>query len=72
MWVALMPVVGNPIIYLFCVTEYRSEAPRIEIIMQTEILFKLLLDVGPYNINYHDIIISSISEATSRELGGHV
>ena len=25
-WVALMPVVGNPIIYLFCVTEYRSEA----------------------------------------------
>jgi len=23
-WVALMPVVGNPIIYLFCVTEYRS------------------------------------------------
>merc|ERR1711936_669036 len=23
-WVALMPVVGNPIIYLFCVSEYRS------------------------------------------------
>ena len=31
MWVALTPVVGNPIIYLFCVTEYRSdlEAPNI-------------------------------------------
>ena len=30
-WVALTPVVGNPIIYLFCVTEYRSdlEAPNI-------------------------------------------
>ena len=67
-----MPVVGNPIIYLFCVTEYRSEAPSIAIIMQTEILFKSLLDIGPYNINYHDIIVSSISEATSRELGGHV
>merc|ERR550517_1656892 len=23
-WGALMPVVGNPIIYLFCVTEYRQ------------------------------------------------
>ena len=28
-WVALTPVVGNPIIYLFCVTEYRSEPPNI-------------------------------------------
>ena len=28
-WVALMPVVGNPIIYLFCVTEYRLETPNI-------------------------------------------
>jgi len=27
-WVALMPVVGNPIIYLFCVTEYRSNIRR--------------------------------------------
>ena len=24
-----MPVVGNPIIYLFCVTEYRLETPNI-------------------------------------------
>ena len=24
-----MPVVGNPIIYLFCVTEYRSDATNI-------------------------------------------
>ena len=23
-WAAVMPVVGNPIIYLFCVTEYRQ------------------------------------------------
>ena len=23
-WAALVPVVGNPIIYMFCVTEYRK------------------------------------------------
>ena len=23
-WAAVMPVVGNPVIYLFCVTEYRQ------------------------------------------------
>ena len=27
-WVALMPVVINPIIYMFCVTEYRSNIGR--------------------------------------------
>ena len=63
-----MPVVGNPIIYLFCVTEYRSEAPSIRSIMKTEILFKSLLDLGPYNVNYHDIIVSFLNHIATVKL----
>ena len=38
-WVALMPVVGNPIIYLFCVTEYRLETPNIIITLLLNLEF---------------------------------